>query len=74
MAKRKVVRMKDGEARIVSTKRWMELIKRMGDAAEAAARAGNGACEEACEEHEGVADCGQTFVYCNDGSAFLLDP
>lgn len=75
MRRRRVVRVKDGEARIVSTKRWLEYQRRRAapPAGEALA-AGGDACEEACENHGGVEDCGETFASCNDGTAWLLDP
>lgn len=73
MSKKQVVRIKAGEARIVSTRRWMELVRRLSEG-EVSAQQASGACEEACEDHDGVESCGNTYAFCGDGTTWLLDP
>jgi hypothetical protein len=51
----------------------MELVRRLSEG-EVSAQQASGACEEACEDHDGVESCGNTYAFCGDGTTWLLDP
>lgn len=76
MRYRKVIAVRDGEARIVTTKRYFEYERRR--AADPAAVKAEGesspACEEACAENGGVEECAASWVRCTDGTTWLIDP
>ncbi len=75
MKAKKVVTMKHGEARIVSTELWMEYRRRkVAEQAKAEARGGGGPCEDVCEDHGGVLECGESYADCHDGTSWLLNP
>lgn len=71
----KVVTMKHGEARIESTELWMEYRSRKAKERGQRERGGGGGpCEDVCEDHGGVLECGKTYADCHDGTSWLLNP
>ncbi len=63
-----------GKPEIVNRKRWTAFRAALREEVASRTLSRGGACEEACEGHGGVDMCGRTFVICEDGEIWLLDP
>lgn len=70
---------KNGKVKVKDAALWREFVSRLkariSDAGDGVELFGeSGACDDACEEHEGVDVCGESFVICNDGKVYLINP
>lgn len=71
-----VIEVKNGKVKVKDYDQYLELLRRRRNEqkAEVLAAFGEGDCEQVCEEHGGVDECGKTYIWCNDGTAWLRNP